>query len=299
MKIIENKSDYKFSDLVDIDEFIKLLDSFYKATGIPNGLVGNDGTIISQSGWTDACNLFHRTNLKSKQFCEESNLCLMEKLKDKVVSSEKCKNGLIDYATPIEIEGNRLATLFLGQVLNEKPNIAFAQQAKTLNYDEKKYLESINKIPIVSEKQMELYLDNMLMTAQMLAKIGLAKLNEKRLRKELKESNKKTIHLKDILDFSPVGIGWSTIDDKVEYLNHQFTKQFGYTIDDIPTLEIWYKKAYPDEKYRKEVIKHWEDAISKAQEEGISPAFVEVNIRCKDGSEKGFVFEYLGLVKKG
>lgn len=61
-------SSYKFSDLVDIVAFQKVLDSFFKATGIPNGLVSNEGKIITQSGWTNACNLFHRVNPQTNKF---------------------------------------------------------------------------------------------------------------------------------------------------------------------------------------------------------------------------------------
>jgi hypothetical protein len=31
----------------------------------------------------------------------------------------------------------------------------------------------------------------------------------------------------------------------VRYLNRSFTEQFGYTMDDIPTLDSWFARAYP------------------------------------------------------
>ena len=86
----------------------------------------------------------------------------MEKLKDNEVSEEKCKNGLFDYATPIEIDGKRLATLFLGQVLNEKPDINFfTQQAKKYNYNKTEYLKAIDEVQIVSKEKIESIMDSM------------------------------------------------------------------------------------------------------------------------------------------
>ena len=53
-------TNYKLTDLIDMDTFILLLENFFKATGVPSGVVGNDGEILSQVGWVNACALFHR-----------------------------------------------------------------------------------------------------------------------------------------------------------------------------------------------------------------------------------------------
>jgi ligand-binding sensor protein len=75
MKTIEFNN--KFSDLVDIAAFERLMESLYKATGIPYGLVAEDGQLLSQIGWTNACALFHRVNPQTNQQCLESNIDLM------------------------------------------------------------------------------------------------------------------------------------------------------------------------------------------------------------------------------
>jgi hypothetical protein len=41
----------------------RLLDKFFLATGIPNGLVGKNGEVITKAGWVDACDRFHRAIL--------------------------------------------------------------------------------------------------------------------------------------------------------------------------------------------------------------------------------------------
>ena len=102
--IVVNNKKYKFSDLVDIIEFEKILKSFFNVTGIANALVGVDGEVICQSGWINACALFHRLNPETNLRCLESNNILMQDISNGKVSSALCKNGLMDYATPIVIE---------------------------------------------------------------------------------------------------------------------------------------------------------------------------------------------------
>ena len=283
-----NKNDnYRFEDLVDIVEFEKLLKSFYNATKIPNGIVGNDGEVITQAGWVDACTLFHRKNKDSKLSCEESNITLMKDLSEGKINYQKCKNGLVDYATSIFIEGNKVATVFLGQILDQEPDMNFFEsQAEKLNYDKKAYLKAITEVPIVEKEKMEALMDCIVIMAHMLAENGLSKLREKKLTYKLDKTTKKTIHLKDILDFSPIGIGWSNMAGKVEYLNHQFTEIFGYTINDIPTLTTWYEKAYPEENYRKEVLSQWRKKITDTLKKDLVISELEESITCKDGSVK-------------
>ena len=288
--IVSNNKKYNFSELVDVIEFEKILKSFFQVTGIPNAVVGVDSEIICQAGWISACALFHRVNPETNLRCLESNNILMQNISNGKVSSALCKNGLMDYATPIVIENQIIATLFLGQVLNEAPNKEFFhKQAKEFNYDEVKYLEAIDSVPIVSTETMESTMDCIVKMAQMLAKTALSKLRENELSHNLYEIKQEKIHLKDILDFSPIGIGWSDENGNIEYINHQFTKLFGYTLADIPTVEIWCEKAYPNEQFRKTVTDIWHENILLAAKENIPAPGLETNIVCKDGSEKRVV----------
>ena len=83
-------------DLSDenIIEFEKILKSFFNVTGIANALVGVDGEVICQSGWINACALFHRLNPETNLRCLESNRILMKNISNGKVSSALCKNGL-------------------------------------------------------------------------------------------------------------------------------------------------------------------------------------------------------------
>ncbi|MDD2358618.1 MAG: PocR ligand-binding domain-containing protein, partial [Thiovulaceae bacterium] len=283
-------TNYTFSDLVDILAFSKILESFFKGTGVPNALIDENGEIISRSGWNKACTSFHHVNPQSHKNCLESNLELIHKLHTNKVSHNLCKNGLLEYATPIVIEGHRLATLFLGQVLNSSPDItAFQEQADKYGYDKEAYMDAILSVSIVSSQQMESLMECMVGMAQMLATNGLVTLRQNMLEQDLHKSTKQRIQLEDILNFSPIAIGWSNLNGKIEYINHQFTELFGYTLEDIPDIDTYYSKVYPDEDYRKNVILPWYNAVISAYENGTTPPEIEGNLTCKDGSQRHIV----------
>jgi diguanylate cyclase (GGDEF)-like protein/PAS domain S-box-containing protein len=278
---------YSYSDLVDIPAFSRLLECFFKAIGIPNGLVGAHGEIICQAGWVDACALFHRVNLNTNLRCLESNLELMRDLQDGEVVGCQCKNGLVYYATPVVIEGRQLASLFLGQVFNEPPDVAFFQkQAAQFGFDESEYMDAIHAVPIIEKGRLEALMDCMVEMAQMLAASGLVKLRQTTLEHDLYRTTEQHIQLQDILDSSPVGIGWSNVNGKIEYINRRFTQLFGYTLEDLPDVETWCRCAYPDPEYRAQVIDPWYQQVALAKETGLLPPELEASVICKDGAER-------------
>ncbi|TLS75956.1 diguanylate cyclase [Mariprofundus erugo] len=281
---------FKFGDLVDVTSFGQLLESFFKATGIPNGLVAPGGELITQAGWVDACVYFHRANPDMQHRCHQSNIRLMGKLHNGEVTGCLCENGLYDYATPVVIEGQQLATLFLGQVFSEEPDMEFfRKQAELFKFDETSYLNAIRAVPIVSKARMEAHMACMVGMAQVLASNGLARLRETKLEHDLQKSSEQRIELEDLLNLSPIGIGWSDANGTVEYVNRRFTELFGYTLGDLPDLSVWYQSAYPDPDYREKVVVPWQQAVALAHQEGTVPPELEVNVTCRDGSVRRVV----------
>ena len=65
--------------------------------------------------------------------------------------------------------------------------------------------------------------------------------------------------LRNMLEALPLAVGicvaGKSHDDpgaKIIFLNRRFVSQLGYTVNDIPSVEAWATKAYPDEQYRRE-----------------------------------------------
>jgi PAS domain S-box-containing protein len=64
-----------------------------------------------------------------------------------------------------------------------------------------------------------------------------------------------------------------------QYVNPEFTKITGYTLEDIPTGRDWFQKAYPVPEYRRKVIDAWKTDRVKTGI-GVDRHF---SITCKDG----------------
>lgn len=59
----------------------------------------------------------------------------------------------------------------------------------------------------------------------------------------------------------PFGIILLNHDGVFGYMNPAVTRILGYTQEDIPDVDHWLQRAYPDEKYRREVMQAWQDLV--------------------------------------
>jgi PAS domain S-box-containing protein len=91
-----------------------------------------------------------------------------------------------------------------------------------------------------------------------------------------------------VAEKSPLGMCIVGKDGRYLYLNPKFTEVFGYTLEDIPRGEVWFKKAFPDPEYRSRVINAWFQDLKE-----VRPGDVRTQtftVACKDGSEKVICF---------
>jgi PAS domain S-box-containing protein len=89
-----------------------------------------------------------------------------------------------------------------------------------------------------------------------------------------------------IIEASPVPMALNNEKLEITLLNPAFVRTFGYTLKDLPTLEDWWPKAYPNPQYRKQVADKWNAEIELNKKSGGSFTPMEINICCKDGSFK-------------
>lgn len=87
-----------------------------------------------------------------------------------------------------------------------------------------------------------------------------------------------------IIDASPVPYALNDEELNITYLNPAFISLFGYNHDDIPTLDDWWPRAYPDEAYRQMIKDTWIEHIETSRETGEPFEPLELSICCKDGS---------------
>jgi PAS domain S-box-containing protein len=92
-----------------------------------------------------------------------------------------------------------------------------------------------------------------------------------------------------VLEQAPYGIVLVDRDGRCLYANSAFTEITGYTLDDIPTGREWFRKAYPDETYRKGVVVAWKTDLVGGE---MTRAF---RVLCKDQSLKEVEFKSAAL----
>ena len=88
------------------------------------------------------------------------------------------------------------------------------------------------------------------------------------------------------------------IEQRAQYVNPAMVKMFGYTQDDIPSVEEWWPLAYPDEAYRREISEEWNRRAKHAIETQTPIEPMEVVVHCKDGSKKNIAWGYITLGEK-
>lgn len=91
---------------------------------------------------------------------------------------------------------------------------------------------------------------------------------------------------RNIIELSPVPYALNDVDRNITYLNPAFIDTFGYQLADIPTLGDWWPLAYPDADYRNYVLAEWQKRIQAAQASGGVFEPMELNMRCKNGTQK-------------
>ncbi|MDZ7777046.1 MAG: PocR ligand-binding domain-containing protein [Bacteroidales bacterium] len=176
---------------IDFEKVNTLLEGFNKTTGFVTAILDLDGNVLSKSGWKQICTEFHRVHPDTAQKCKTSDTELANKMaKGLNYKHYKCLNGLVNVAVPLIVNGEHIANLFSGQFFFEKPDRAFfKQQAKKYGFDEKKYLEALDKVPVVSENEVKVAMDFLLNMTQLISEMTLQKQEQTELNKALKEKN--------------------------------------------------------------------------------------------------------------
>lgn len=171
---------YNLSELIDVAVLEDFFDSFYKISGIKANLVDLDGQLIRTEseeipkGWQKICMDFHRKHPETLERCLASDLELSKKLQSgEQFTQNKCLNGLVDLAAPINIDGKHLGNLFTGQFFLEKPEkLFFCKQAGRYGFEEEKYLKALAEVPVFEESYVQDALEFLSKLAALIMRMG-------------------------------------------------------------------------------------------------------------------------------
>lgn len=185
---------YALDQLIDLPQLQRLMETLFAATGINHALLDNDGKVLTAVGWQEICTRFHRVNPETCARCTESDLHIQEHLQEGPYVGYSCPQGLVDYATPVIIEGEHIATIFTGQMLHEEPDVEFfRQQAHRYGFDEAAYLEALDQVKVIPKERMDAIMAFQVQLAQMLANNGLNRLRQLEAEEGLRHFNQELV----------------------------------------------------------------------------------------------------------
>ncbi|WP_136525004.1 PAS domain S-box protein [Geomonas ferrireducens] len=287
--------DYSLKELLDVPRLHELLRSFNEIYHMPSAVADAEGNILTSIAWQDICRRFHRMNPELRKFCLEEQLRKSAPCKTGGHLMHRCPMGLVDVAAPIVVDGRHLGDVFVGQLFTSPPDESrFIQQARHYGFDEADYLAAIRKVPLFSEADLHNNLNFIHALAQMLAEQGV----QNKRRKEVQDAlHRSDLMFRSVIESSPIPIAMNDGSGKILYLNRCFSDVFGYTVEDVPTLESWWPLAYPDPDYRSKVACAWKQKLQEAQVSGRPFAPLEADIVCKDGSTRTTLCSAASLVE--
>jgi PAS domain S-box-containing protein len=200
---------YFIRDLIDIDKLTELLELYSNATGMVTALLDLQGNVLIATNWQDSCTQFHRKNETTCANCLESDTALASQLAEgKSYNVYRCKNGLVDVATPVVIDGQHVGNLFTGQFFFEKPNLEeFRQKARQVGFDEDDYINAIQKVPVYSEDEIEAHCKFLVKLAQMFGELGAANIKVQQANREVTYKHQLlSSSFAQFVEIAPIGI---------------------------------------------------------------------------------------------
>ncbi|MCB0036145.1 MAG: PAS domain-containing protein, partial [Anaerolineales bacterium] len=85
------------------------------------------------------------------------------------------------------------------------------------------------------------------------------------------------------VELSPTAVAVASRKGEILLLNERFIELFGYTIDDIPTTDEWFRRAYPDPLYQTQMKQGWGNDVRQMMNTRAARETREYPIMTKSG----------------
>ena len=118
----------------------------------------------------------------------------------------------------------------------------------------------------------------------------------KRAEEELEKSD---ALFRSMAETLPVAIYVSSgLDQICDYVNPSFTKFFGYTKEEVPSISKWWPLAYPDPDYQQSLVDEWQSKVKVAIDNESEIIPMEAVVTCKNGTTKSISWGFTTLGEK-
>lgn len=119
------------------------------------------------------------------------------------------------------------------------------------------------------------------------------KIEEQRKREETEKKLAESQKLfAKFISAAHVPIAMVNVNGTIEFLNEKCIEIYGYTLADIPTVEAWFAKAYPDKEMVQVAAERWQNHLANSETDTFTVPMEERVVVCKDGSSKDVEFAY-------
>ena len=132
----------------------------------------------------------------------------------------------------------------------------------------------------------------LLLSISLLGRCRITSKEEKKLQLAEQKVREREQLFSRFINTAHVPIVMANVNGTIEFLNKKFQEVYGYTLQDISSMDDWIEKAYPDENIRKEIREAWQSKLEAAIINSTPLSSLERTITCKDGSTKDVIFSY-------
>ena len=98
------------------------------------------------------------------------------------------------------------------------------------------------------------------------------------------DAGKSDRRFRQLFTIAPMPLALSDREGTLSLVNDRWKQTLGYTLNEIPTINDWWRLAYPDPDYRQRVIDTWEAAFRRARETNTNMVeSQDYHVTCKNG----------------
>lgn len=216
-----SENDITLLDIIDRAQLQALQDAFANATGMAALATDLNGPVTELSNPTEFCCNLTR---KSAVGCERCNACDLKGGSQAERTGKPavyyCHAGLVDFASPIIVDGRQIGSLIGGQVLTEKPDEEkFRKIASEIGVDPDRYVEAVKDVKIVPKEQVNNAAELLYKMAQALSDVGYQKYI---IEQDRKRKDSYYVEVQD--DFGLITERIGSVNDSITQLSVEFDK---------------------------------------------------------------------------
>ena len=250
--ITEDIEALSFETIFDVEELQLIQDQFSTATGVASMITTPAGIpITAPSNFCEFCLLIRETE-KGKCKCNQSDAILGEYNPDGPKINTCQGGGLWDAGVSISIGNKHVANWRIGQVRNGKQTEdKIRQLANEIGVNENDLVAAFNKVPVMPESQFSAIANLLFSLVNQLSEAKYKNYQQNKLLREHKATKERilsnTEELTSIIVMIPFPVSIHAEDGESIFINRAWQEASGYSLDDIPTVKDWIRKAHVDD----------------------------------------------------